>query len=60
MSKTVGAQTMSSDDHMMTWALETGQRFDEVDDENANYHAECGYHHTPGWSNCPMSHWSDE
>lgn len=50
----VGAQRMLNDDHMMTWALETGQRFDEVDDEDANYHGLCGYHHTPGDEHCPM------
>lgn len=59
MSKTVGAQTMSSDDHMFTWALETGQSYDEVDDEDANYHGLCGYHHGPSSLDCPMTHYRD-
>lgn len=42
------------DDHMFTWAMETGQRWDEVDDEWANYHDLCGLHHTPGDQHCPM------
>lgn len=50
----VGVQRMLNDDHMMTWALETGQRFDEVDDEDANYHGLCGTEHSPGDEYCPM------
>lgn len=60
MPKTVGAQTMMNDDHMFTWACETGQRWDEVDDDDANYHGLCGTSHTPGDRHCPVVAWSDD
>ena len=44
---------------MITWAMETGSRFDEVDDDDANYHGLCGYSHAPGDAQCPIVAWDD-
>lgn len=48
------------DSHMFTWALGNGQPFDEVDDEDANYHGLCGYRHGPSTLDCPMTHHSED
>lgn len=46
---------LSNDDHQYNWALETGGRWDTVDDEDANYHGPCGETHAHGDANCPLS-----
>lgn len=40
------------DFHALTWALEMGVPFDEVDDADANYHGLCGLCHGP--NECEM------
>jgi hypothetical protein len=50
---------MANDDHQFIWSLESGSRWDTVDDNDANYHDLCGYSHSPGSLNCPMMHYSE-